>query len=136
LATYRMKATMAIRTSESQVRLIVSTSLTSAQIGAFIADASLWVDEELATSQLSATRLELIERYLACALVRLRDLGLKAVNFDGGGLSEQYQVDPDVTDYLLRAAAFDKTGKIRAAFLASKDTHVGGWRVGTGFADE
>ncbi len=125
---------MARRTNEAAVKAILNTSLTGPQIEVFIADAQLWVDEELASSGLGTSRLELIERYLACALIRLRDLGLKSAKFDD--IAEQYQVDPTVTDYLLRAAAFDSTGAVRRVFMAPKDTRVVQYRVGTRFVDD
>lgn len=123
-----------MRTSAAEIKLVLSTSLTSDQISAFAADANLWVTEELATSGLSEDRLSLIERYLACALIRLRDLGLKSADFDG--VREQYQVDADVTDYLHRAAAFDSTGTVRRAFLAPATTRVPNYRVGTSFTED
>lgn len=125
---------MAVRTNETAVKLVIQTSLTSPQIVAFIADASLWVDEELLGEGLGTNRLELIERYLACALIRLRDLGLKSAKFDD--MSEQYQVDPEVTDYLSRAASFDPSGLVRRFFMVSKDTRVARFRVGKSFMDE
>ncbi len=122
------------RTSERQVKQILSTSLASAQINAFIDDASLWVDEELASEGFSASRFEIIERYLACALIRLRDLGLSQLKLDD--INEKYQVDPEVTDYLIRAAAFDSSGTVRRYFLAGKDVRTAGARVGTLYVDE
>lgn len=104
-------------TTEVDVRNIIKTDLDSSQIGAFIADASLWVSEELSAIGYSTGRLELIARYLTCALIRIRDLGLKNTTIKE--TSESYQVDPQVTDYLLRAAAFDTTGKVRAFFIES-----------------
>lgn len=106
------------RTTETAVRAILESSLTTAQVTAFINDVNIWVTEELGTASLSDDRLEIIERYLACAMVRIRDLGLKSASI--GDVAESYQVDPDVTDYLLRAASFDPTGKVRATFLAPK----------------
>lgn len=125
---------MAVRTTETAVKAVISTQLTEPQINAFVVDASFWVDEELASQGLSAGRLEMIERYLACALIRLRDLGLKSAKYDD--ISEQYQVDPQVTDYLLRAAAFDPTGTVRRHFMAPADTRVAKYRVGTRFVDD
>ena len=123
------------RTDESAVRNVMSTSLTTGQVGAFISDASLWVTEELSEQGLSDERLELIERYLACALIRLRDLGIKSAQLEN--VKEEYQVDKDVTDYLMRAASFDPTGKVRQAFLTPAD---GGkpvvFGIGTTFATE
>lgn len=122
------------RTSENAVKSVLDTSLTTDQIAQFIADASLWVTEELSAAGLSEDRLELIERYLACALIRMRDLGLSSA--DMSGVRESYQVDPNVTEYLLRAATFDSTGAVRRQFLSPKDRPSAGWLVGKGFRDE
>jgi hypothetical protein len=103
------------RTTDTAVREIIATDLTTPHVKAFIDDASLWVTEELGGEGLTAGRLEIIERYLACALIRLRDLGLKSATLEN--VKEDYQVDASVTDYLLRAAAMDPTGKVRQAFL-------------------
>lgn len=106
---------MPTRTSEGAVKSVLDTQLDVDQIKVFIQDASLWVDEELGEADLSVERLELIERYLACALIRIRDLGLTEVKM--GDVAEQYQVDPKVSDYLIKAAAFDSTGKVRQTFI-------------------
>lgn len=123
------------RTSENAVLEIIKTKLTTPQILAFINDANLWVTEELGTASLSDDRLELIERYLACAFIRIRDLGLK--EWTVKDVREQYQVDPDVNEYLKHAAAFDPTDTIRRTFLSDGNT---GWTViakaGTGFVGE
>ena len=87
---------MATRTTETAVREIIKTALTAPQVKAFIADANLWVTEELGSEGLTDGRLEIIERYLACALIRVRDLGLKSASVDD--VKEDYQVDKDVTD--------------------------------------
>ncbi|KKN44574.1 hypothetical protein LCGC14_0691780 [marine sediment metagenome] len=122
------------RTSETAVKAVISTSLTTTQVEQFIGDASLWVDEELTSSGLSAGRLELIERYLTCALIRLRDLGLTQAKFDD--ITEHYQVDKEVTDYLLRAAAMDPTGTVRRYFMAPADVRPVQYRVATRFVDD
>lgn len=131
------------RTTETAVREILNTTLTSAQVTAYIADASLWITEEVATATpvQSAERLEIIERWLSCALVRVRDIGLKSSTIKD--VSESYQVDPDITDYLNHAAAMDATGKIRANFMAAKlvatPTRVKypvKARIGQGFAED
>lgn len=130
------------RTTETAVREIIQTNLTGPQVRAFIEDASLWITEELASEDPvpSLGRLEIIERYLACALVRLRDLGLKDSTIQD--VSETYQADPEITDYLLRAASFDSTGKVREYFLAPKPVALPTapiypvkFRVGEGFVD-
>jgi hypothetical protein len=132
---------VASRTTETAVREIISTNLTGPQVRAFIADANLWITEVLGSEGYSAERLEIIERYLSCALVRLRDLGLTDNTI--GDVSETYQADPEITDYLLRAASFDTTGKIRLHFLAPKPVALPTpivralkFRVGDGFSDE
>lgn len=108
---------MATRTDAEKVKDVLATSLEDTQIEAFISDANVWVTEELGNAGLTTGRLEIIERYLACALVRIRDLGLKSSAIEN--VSEAYQVDPQVTDYLIRAASFDPTGKIRQNFLVT-----------------
>jgi len=92
------------------------------------------VDEELGGSTLGASRLELIERYLTCALIRLRDLGLHQAKFDD--ITEHYQVDKEVTGYLQHAAAFDSTGAVRRAFMAPKNARPAQFRVGARFVDD
>lgn len=133
---------MASRTTETAVREIIQTNLTGPQVRAFISDASLWITEELGAEDppLSLGRLEVIERYLACALVRLRDMGLKDSTIQD--VSETYQVDSEMTDYLMRAASFDPTGKVRAHFMAAKPIALASapstpvkFRVGDGFVD-
>jgi hypothetical protein len=132
---------VASRTSETAVREIIQTKLTGPQVRAFIDDASLWITEVLVDAGHSDQRLEIIERYLACALCRLRDLGLKDSTISD--VSETYQADPEVTDYLLRAASFDTSGKVRQHFLAPKPVALATplilplkFGVGTGFTDE
>lgn len=133
---------MALRTSETAVREILDTSLTTQQVLAFITDANVWVTEEIASwAGITASRLEIIERYLACALIRIKDAGLASGTI--GDIAETYQVDPQVTDYLLRAASFDPSGAIRTNFLAPKPVALPSpiiipvkLKVGTGFADE
>lgn len=127
------------RTTETAIRQILDTQLTSAQIVAFLTDANLWVTEEVAsfTPAISAARLELIERYLACALIRTRELGV--ASYGAASVSENYQADPQVSDYLLRAAALDPSGKVRDTFLAAKpsrDMFHGIARVVPGFAED
>lgn len=123
-----------MRTTYAAVIQTIKTSLTETQVLQYGNDAALWVDEELLTANLSTARLEMIERYLTCALIRLRDLGLAQVHFED--VWEYYQVDPEVTDYLIRAASFDPTGKLRQCFLADKARRSASGLVGRGFADD
>ncbi len=121
-------------TTETDVRNVINTACTSAQVTAFIADASVWVSEELADQNYSTDRKELIARYLTCALIRIRDLGLKSGSI--GTTTESYQTDPEVTDYLLRASGFDKSGRIKKAFLDPKNSNTVLFSTGTSFTDE
>ena len=125
---------MAARTTETAILLILDTDLTSPQIVQFITDANVWVTLELAGEGMSAAILEMIERYLACSLIRLRDLGLVSARFDD--ISEKYQVDPQLSDYVRNAAAFDTSGKVRAQFMAPRNARSVQYRVGKTFQDE
>lgn len=122
------------RTTVAAVKNVLSTTLTDGQITAFIDDANVWVTDELGSAGFSTGRLEIIERYLACALCRLRDLGISSASMEG--VSESYQVDSAVTDYLLRAASFDTSGKIRGHFLEGSSVGAVTFRLGTRYVDE
>lgn len=119
------------RTNEAAVGLAIHTSLTSPQVDAFIDDANVWVTAYLGAEGLAEAILERIERYLACALIRTRELGIKSGSFEG--VQESYQVDPEVTDYLKRAAGFDPTGNVREHFLAPANRTQFEFRTGTGY---
>lgn len=104
-------------TTETAVREIIDTPLTSAQVMAAINDADIWVNEELIDNGLSPQRMELVERYLACALIRCTlDVDLVSASF--GDVREQYQRDPKVTEYLNLAASFDPSGSVRKVFIS------------------
>lgn len=120
------------RTNEAAVSLAIDTTLTTAQIDAFIADASAWVDAYLTDAGLTSAVLTLIEKYLACHFVTLRDPRLKAGKADD--LSEDYQRDANVTEYLKAAAALDPTGEVESQFIAAKGRAKGVFRVGAGYA--
>jgi hypothetical protein len=124
--------------TEAAVRAIIDTNLNTQTVEQFIADADLWVREELLPAGLSTDRLEAITRYLACALIRVRDLGMTAATIESA--TEDYQNDPHVTEYLLRAASLDPTGKIRADWINVKESTGGAgpvrFRVGSGFTTE
>lgn len=124
-----------MRTTTVKVRAVLGTEMLEDQLERFIEDASLWVTEELTSSQLSTNRLEVIERYLACAFVRIKEMGLKSVSI--GDASESYQTNSEISDYLQRAAGLDPTGKIRKAFLTPLNLRIipAITRVGQGFVD-
>src|SRR6266571_4953281 len=110
------------RTTVTALQETLNTALPTNQLKAFIEDASLWVTEQLSTltPTPSAARLEIIERYLACAMVKLREATgstLKSVTI--GDVSESYEV-PAVREYIDAAAAFDASGTVRKHFLAPR----------------
>jgi len=111
------------RTTDTAVREILNTALPTNQLKAFIEDASLWVTEMLANQvpAPTATRLEIIERYLACAIVKLREVtgsALRSVTI--GDVTEDYSLPASVRDYLDTAAGFDASGLVRRHFLAPR----------------
>ena len=118
------------RTTESAVALAIDTDLSSAQITAFIDDASAFVDIiAAADSTIAAARLALIEKYLACHFVTLRDPRVKAALI--ADTSDTYQRDGEVTEYLKAAIALDPTHTIRDAF---DDDKIGfRHKIGTGY---
>ena len=129
------------RTTVTAVKQVMQTNLTQDQVEAFILDANVWVSEEIATSTdpiVGELRLEVIERWLACALVRARDVGLKSATLKD--ISESYQVSDSVTDYLLRAAGMDPTGKVQRQFIERAEAGSAGFkpvvRIGKGFRDD
>src|SRR5512146_2562938 len=123
------------RTSVDAVLAIIKTALSTDDVTTFIADANLWVTEELATgSDLSDDRLELIERYLACAFIRTKEPGLKDAQM--GDVRETYQVDNTKNEYLLRAAALDPTGTIQMQFLTGGARYSALARFGKGYKDD
>ena len=124
---------MAIRTDSSSVLLRIDTILTTAQVEAFIADASGWVDDNLSSeTEITATTLERIELYLACHLITLRDPRLKQAALDD--VNETYQRDAEVTEYLKMAIALDPTGKLAEAFVNTSESGKRvQFRVGDGF---
>ena len=125
---------MAIRTDASAVLAILDTDLTTTQIDAFIATASLIVDGELGTSGLSVAVLTDIETWLAAHLCTTRDPRLKSVKI--GSVAETYVRDGETSPYLDGAIALDPTGSIADALIARKTKGRVKFRTSTSFADE
>jgi hypothetical protein len=124
----------ATRTTEQDVKNILDTALTTAQITAFIEDANLWVTEELGDEGLSDSRLEMIERWLACALIRAREVAMKDTTV--GDVTETYQRDGQVTEYLKHASALDPTGSVQMQFLDGGGRYSVTALFGTRFVDD
>lgn len=119
------------RTTEAAVKLAIDTDLASAQITAFIDDASAVVDDiASADTTITSAKLTLIEKYLACHFVTLRDPRLRSSKV--GDTTDTFQRDTQVTEYLQAAMALDPTGTVRATFDADKAPFR--FRAGTGYA--
>jgi len=121
-----------MRTSPFAIRQVFETTLTDEQLNAFAADASSWVTTNLSDAELSAAQLEMIERYLSCAMATFRDPRL--VDSSLADVKEKAQRDPVVSEYLTLAASLDPTNTVRAAFLPVKGAFRGMLVVGSGFA--
>lgn len=118
------------RTTEAAVTLAIDTTLTTPQIEAFIDDASAVVDDiAAADTTITTAKLTLIEKYLACHFVTLRDPRIRSGEF--GDTSETYQRDTKVTEYLKAAMGLDPTGIIRGQFMDAKPFK---FRAGAGYA--
>ena len=105
---------MTARTSTSEVKAIVSTTLTDAQIQAFIDTAALVVTTNLADKGLSAELLEAIEMWLAAHLLSMRDQRVHARTI--GDVSFTYQgqtgLGLDATLYGQQVKMLDTTGTL------------------------
>lgn len=121
------------RTTEAAVRLIIDTDVETAQVEAFIDDASGWVDDHLVGLDLSDATLTRIEKYLAAHLITLRDPRVRQSRV--GDVSETLQRDTQVTEYLRTAAAMDDTGTVADRLLPDGPPKVR-FRVGAGFDDD
>lgn len=120
------------RVSESEVKLVIDTSLTTPQIEALIGDANLWVNEHLGGyTSLSAALLKAIEKYLAAHLITLRDPRLTRAQLDD--VAETYQRDREVSEYLKTAASLDPTGTVKDELLGGSQKAT--FRVSEGYDD-
>jgi hypothetical protein len=116
---------MAVRATEAAVLLRLDTDLTTAQIEAFIVDANLVVNNELASEGLASTLLTQIEVYVACHLCTLRDRREKSSAAD----SVSFGYDDE--DYWAQAERLDPTGNLaqigsdgRVAFIGRLTTEI------------
>lgn len=64
---------MAVRTTATEVRVLIDTELVDASVDAIISIASLIVDDELSDKGLSASKLKRIEQFLSCHFIQVRD---------------------------------------------------------------
>lgn len=120
------------RVNETEVKLVIDTSLTTPQIEALIGDANLWVNEHLGGyTSLSADLLKAIEKYLAAHLVTLRDPRLTRAQLND--VAETYQRDKTVSEYLKTAASLDPTGTVKDELLGGGKKAT--FRVSEGYDD-
>lgn len=120
------------RTDLDSVKDAIETDLTDTQVNAFISDANTWVTDFLGDEGLSTARLTLIEKYLACHYVTLRDPRLRSGEVER--VRETYQRDTQVTEYLRQAIAEDPTGIVRAKILNQEEAANVSFRHG-GYAE-
>lgn len=119
------------RTNEAAVKLVIDTSLTTAQIDAFIDDASLIIDrmadlcDDATTAQLTAA-----EKYVAAGLISLRDPTLTSKRIDD--VEERYQRDRSANQWFQAAEQFDPCGVL--AGLLDPDAVEFKFKAGTGYA--
>jgi hypothetical protein len=127
---------MAVRVTAAEVRLILETELSNAEIEAFIADASLWVDQNLVGACTAVTDdiLKAVEKYLAAHMITARDALLRASKLQD--VSETYQRDEAVSEYLRIAISLDPCGVVSEKFLDQENKRSVRFRVGEGFDDD
>ena len=103
------------RTNSTDVKAIIDTSLLAAEVDPFITDASLFVDNTLASSGLDAATLEMIEKYLAAHFLSMLDQRIQTEAFPSG-IRFNYQGKTDMgldqTFYGQMAKVLDTSGKL------------------------
>lgn len=121
------------RTTVAAVQTVMDTDLTTAQLEAFVDDASLWVTTHLAgqCDDLSTEILTAVEKYLAAAWATARDPRLKRASIDD--VEEDYQRGGEVSEYLKIAADLDPCGVVQQKLVKGSRKVL--WRVGAGFDD-
>jgi len=104
------------RTTEADVRDIFDTSLDSAELGAFIEDASSLLDQQLGDSGLDPALLERIEKYVAAHMAAASDP--RHTSTSGASRSASYEdrggsgTGLMATAHGRRAVALDPTGSL------------------------
>lgn len=131
---------MSIRVDEADVLAILGANVVvaSGELDAFIADASLWVDNYLdgSCSTISADKLPIIEKYLTAHLYTVAQQGGSGpvVEARRADIAEKYAPPADtesgMTTFLRSAIAFDPCGIVEKFWLNRKRIR---WRVGAGY---
>lgn len=125
---------MAVRTTVTDVRLVIETALTDAQVLQHITDASGWVDRRLDgfCDDQTAGQLEMVERYLAAHLIQRADASTGTLKSAArADISETYQDTGDTEGHLKYAkiaAAQDPCGIVAEDWLGIRRMR---YRVGT-----
>lgn len=100
--------------SASDVKVIIDTDLTDSQIEGFIDAANLLVEEELGDSDLSASLLTEINKWLAAHLLSSRDqrVAKEAINDVSITYQGEYGLGLNSTSYGQQVLVLDSTGTL------------------------
>lgn len=115
------------RVTAEQVMEIISTTLSEAQVNAFINTAHLVVQTRLANKGLDPALLTEIELWLAAHFVSMRDPRKKAVRANNISITYQgeFGVGLHATSYGQQAMALDPTGTLANAGLKRATIQAG-----------
>jgi len=106
------------RTTVTNVKVIIDTSIDSTDISAFISDANAIVDARLGGESIDSSILTMIEKYLAAHLISI-SRERQATNEQVGDVSVKYAGNfgkfLEQTSYGQQVLALDPTGKIAAS---------------------
>ena len=107
---------MAVRTTDANVRGILEVDASLTDLTPFILTANEIVTEVCTDSSYSATRLELIERWLAAHFTAIRDMRSASEKAGSVGVNYQHKVDLNlnVTIYGQQAMLIDTAGNLAA----------------------
>lgn len=120
------------RTNATAVGLIVDTNLDTTAIDAFIEDATLIVDRLAADcGSLSTAELTMIEKYMAAHLLTAREARIKHKR--RGDVTDVYQRDGEMSEYLKAAIGMDPCGVLKQMFDPPEDQVALSFRVGAGY---
>jgi hypothetical protein len=105
---------MAVRTNAADVKAIMATSLSEAQITSYITDANALVNAILGEEELSDALMETIEKWVAAHLIAMtksRQPQYKKIG-DGAESYPKLGMNMQTTTYGQTALAFDTSGKL------------------------
>lgn len=102
------------RTTREAVQRVLQTNEDPDVIEEFMADAHAWVDANLSGEGIATGILSSIEKYLAAAFVTAKDPRVTRTSTDD--MSDTFQRDPEVSEYLKIAAGMDPTKRLGSEF--------------------